>query len=163
MNLQNYCVLFALALTVSLVAVTIYCIAKKSNLFVVTLFGKTYTFGNPLREDSYALSAPAPHIPPINDFLKDFVDSTEKRIEFTPDDIKPNSNTHPLLRALQGMDYERVRLRLRIISSLNPTLNLKTEDGIIQFTCGLASGVPQQVKLRSQFAPKGQSILLEKL
>jgi hypothetical protein len=161
MSFQSGLLLVALALAVIAIALVIYHMVRGVDFFVITLFGKALTFRNPISQDSYGIAAP--FIRPVNEFLADFANSTESQIEFTPDDIKPSSTAPPLLRAIQGMDYERIRLRLRIISSLNPTVNLKTEEGIIQFTCNISSGVAKQVRLRSQFAPKGQAILLEKL
>jgi hypothetical protein len=161
MSFQSGLLLFALALALIGIAAVICRLAKRVDFFVMTLFGKPFAFRNPIRENSYGIAAP--FIRPVNEFLVDFANSAERQIEFTPDDFRPSSTAPPLLRALQGMDYERIRLRLRVISSLNPTVNLKTEEGLIQFTCHLSSGAAKQVKLRSQFAPKGQAILLEKL
>jgi hypothetical protein len=159
MSFHNGLLLVALALVlIALIAIAavIHRLAKGADFFETTLFGKSLTFRNPIREDSYSIAAP--FIRPVNEFLADFANSTESRIEFTQEDLQPSSTASPLLRALQGIDYDRIRLRLRIISSLNPTVNLKTEEGVIQFTCN-----KKDVRLRSQFAPKGQVILLEKL
>jgi hypothetical protein len=104
-----------------------------------------------------APAASAPYVRLVNQFLHDFAKSADALIEFTADDLKPNSSSSPLLHNLRGADYDTVRNRLRVISSLDPIVNLEAEEGFIQFTVGSSPH-----RLRSQFAPRGQSILLEK-
>jgi hypothetical protein len=103
----------------------------------------------------------APYIKLVNTFLRDFIDSSEKTVEFTADDLKPNAVVRPILQSLQGEDYEIIRCRLRVISNLNPVVNTKTEEGKILLGFSSSSGIPQNIEIRSLFAPKGKSISLE--
>jgi hypothetical protein len=168
MTLQFCFLLFALFLGGALALLAYRAVNSGTDFFLISIFGQTYSFRNPgnyvsrnhAGQNSYFLTGP--YIRPVNEFLNAFANSTEKHIEFSHEDIKPGSSASPLLRAIEGIDYDRIRLRLRIISNLDPVVNFKMEEGIIRFTCGLPNS-PRGFKLRSQFAPYGQSILLEKL
>lgn len=152
----------ALLVTIALsVAWYIHRSLKNVDIVVMTLFGKTFTFYPISKPDFDVISAP--YIRFVNEFLRSFADSTEHAIRFKSEDIDFNNATANALQALRGLDYEKVRLRLRTISNLNPVVNLKTEEGIIQFTCLLPSGVRREIKLRTIFAAKGEEVILEKL
>ena len=98
----------------------------------------------------------APYIKHVNLFIEDFAASPEQSIEFSADDLL--SNQQPLLSALRNLDYDKIRLRLRAMSSLNPIVNAMSDEGSIQ--C-LMRGV--EMKFRSIFSTKGRSITLVKL
>jgi hypothetical protein len=163
MNPTAWLITAALVLAAVLVALAtvVYRAIREGDFIIITFFGKSYVFDIPIKKESYGIHAP--YIRPINEFLADFGNSNEKRIEFASGDIGSDFVSSPMLQALRGMEYERVRLRLRVISNLNPVMNLGREEGEINYTFRNPSGSFQKVKLRSLFAPKGQSILLEKL
>ena len=102
----------------------------------------------------------APPIFQINNFLYGFITSSEERLQINPNDVTTPS--HSLLTALQGLDYERVRLRVRIMSSLDPVVNTETETGMIEAGVSI-KGVKHRARLRSTFELKAASILLQKL
>jgi hypothetical protein len=149
------------ALTVTVIAgVVAYRVVTSDADFIgMSFFGKTYAFKPPFPRSNY-LGTAAPYIRPVNEFLWAFANSNEKNIEFASEDIKAGSDATSILKPLVGLDYERIRLRLRIISSLDPVVNSKPEEGVIRFKGGLD---PKEYKVRSKFAAKGQSIFLEKL
>ncbi|HEX4139657.1 MAG TPA: hypothetical protein VHY09_04870, partial [Candidatus Methylacidiphilales bacterium] len=99
-----------------------------------------------------------PLVVPVNAFLLAFIDSTVDRVEFTPDDIRVEGVKDPMLSTLEGLDYHAIRCRLRVISGLNPVVNRNSETGVIQMTVR-----QHEVKLRSIFAAKAASIVLEKI
>jgi hypothetical protein len=99
----------------------------------------------------------APCIQPVNEFFAAFIDSAETAIQVSANDLLASPGRDPLLAPLLGLDYDTIRLRLRIISSLNPEVNLSEEVGTITL---ISRGT--NVVLRSIFAPKAASIRLEK-
>jgi hypothetical protein len=131
---------------------------------IISAFGRNFTINNlfPVQEGEHLYILDSPHIRPVNEFLTEFANSSEKTIELTSEAIALNPAATPL-RALQGLEYEKIRLRLRALSNLNPVVNLKAEEGVIRFSRRLASDMMQDFEIRSVFAPKGQSIQLEKL
>ena len=157
-----YITITALILAVILtMALIVYRVISKADFVLFTGFGKTYCFDIPFKKESQITLSP--YIQPINEFLLAFIDSEEARVQFTADDIQPNSVVSPLLHSLKGLEYERVRNRLRAMASLNPVVNINQEQGTIDLQMGQPSGKAKRIKLRSLFPPKGQSILLEKL
>jgi hypothetical protein len=101
---------------------------------------------------------PAPHIFIVNRFLEGFLAAAEVRIQFDEEEINRGNGANPLVETLRESKYENIRLRLRVMSSLNPVVNREREEGTIN---GTMRG--REFKLRTIFAPKGESITIEKI
>jgi hypothetical protein len=100
----------------------------------------------------------APYVFHVNEFLSDFLKSGKERIEFTPTDIRDGQVANPILASLQGLDYEMIRCRLRVVSGLDPVVNQGSQVGSIHLT-----EHSREVKLRTIFDAKAAAIAIEKL
>ena len=100
----------------------------------------------------------APCVFHVNAFLSDFLKSEVNRVEFTPVDIREACVANPTFAALQGLDYDTIRCRLRIMSGLDPVVNQESQTGLIHLTAH-----SREMKLRTIFAAKAAAIVVEKV
>ncbi len=106
--------------------------------------------GEKIRSDPYVFH--------VNAFLSEFLKSDVGSVEFTPTDICEACGANPLLAELQGLDYDTIRCRLRVMSGLDPIVNQEPQTGLIRLTAH-----SREVKLRTVFAAKAAAIAVEKI
>ncbi len=150
MNLLTYAATFLAGVGVTLAVILIYRAYQRSD-FVFSIVSERDGMdkGPEKKRGTAPLFA-------INTFLTSFVISTEKAIRINARDLDL-SGSASLLRLLRGVDFETIRLRLRIMRNLNPVVNREQEEGVIRMTISY-----QDVEFRVVFAAKGESILIEK-
>ena len=153
----------ALALSVFVLAAVYVCyVCSQADLIVFTsASGKQFSIdcSHWFRSSrSFGETQSSPYVFHVNSFLSDFLKSEVGRLEFTPADIREVCGDNSTLAALQGLDYDTIRCRLRVMSGLDPIVNQEPQTGLIHLTAH-----SREVKLRTIFAAKAAAIAIEKL
>jgi len=151
MNLLTYAATFLAGVGVTLAVIQIYRAYQRSG-FVISIVSERDGRDHAVPEKKRGMAP----LFTINTFLTSFVISTERTIRFNARDLELSGDAS-LLQLLRGVDFETIRLRLRIMCSLNPVVNREEEEGVIRMTISY-----QDVEFRVVFAAKGESILIEK-
>jgi len=147
---------------VSLIGWRAYCTFEKDGVLGFNFLGKSFVLYTSTTAVKSAFSPP-PYVQQVNEFLTAFIHSTQRDIQFGRGDIQANVVASPMMTPLQGLDYERVLMRLRMISSLEPATNRTPDEGLIRVVLLLPSGSKQEVQLRAAFSADGKSISLSKI
>ena len=156
MNLLTSIAIFVVTVGAIVVVAWVYRACQR-NAFVFSIVDEKGEVVFPKRRVIPVEGRGVPTIFAVNTFLSSFFISAEKTIGFSTRDLEHPGNAS-LLGLLEGVDYETIRLRLRVMCSLNPVVNRGEEEGVIRMTFSRY----QEVEFRVVFAAKGESILIEK-
>jgi hypothetical protein len=95
-----------------------------------------------------------------NLFFMRFVSSELRSIEFSESDVAAGSDE--ILQPLATENFSRIRNRIRVISNLDPVLNVQADGGTVKLSTRMSDGQWKEFTMRAFFSAGGERIRIEK-